>query len=302
MRCILAAIGVVTLVLALLLAVARADPFTGAARAGEAEAFQAPGLLQQAGAVFVAVQRDVNRALSRQLAAVKQGQSYLPLLLGMLIAFGYGAFHAAGPGHGKTVIVSYFLSRDARFARGLWMGGQIALFHVLSAIVIVAALQFVLQRTLSTPVDQLQILRVCSYGGILVVGLVMLAASLRRLWGGATHGGHVYACGHGASPTQGGLLSFSVGLIPCSGAVLVLLYALANDVLVGGILMALSIAAGMAVTLAAIGAGAIYARRQTVGRPDRESGRVRRVLSAMLGLLGPLLISALGAILLAGSL
>jgi ABC-type nickel/cobalt efflux system permease component RcnA len=295
------------LALVLHLSAARADPFTGGTAAtSDTQAQQVPGFLQQIGAVFISVQRDVNRALSRQLAAIKRGQSHLPLLFGMLIAFGYGAFHAAGPGHGKTVVLSYFLSRDAHFGRGVWMGGQIALFHVVSAIVIVSALHFVLQRTLSTPVDQLQILKVVSYGGILAVGLVMLVASVRRLLGHAHEGHehhHHHGCSHGASLAQGGLLSLAVGLIPCSGAVLVLLYALANDIVFSGVLMTLSIAAGMAVTLALIGFGAIYARRRAVSRQsERPPGRLQRVLSTSLGILGPLLISALGAVLFVGAL
>lgn len=94
----------------------------------------------------------------------------------------------------------------------------------------------------------------------------------------------------------------AVGLIPCSGAVLVLLYALANDIILTGVLMALSIAAGMAVTLAAIGTVAIYARRTAIQRSAIRAGRLRGIVGAGLSVLGPVLISGLGAILLAGAL
>jgi len=156
LRRALAALGCGILVCTVLLSVARADPLTGATGSSsppEGEARLVPHVFQQVGAAFVGLQRDINRALARQLAAVKQGTSYLPLLVGMLIGFGYGAFRAAGPAMARQ---SWFPT-SCRAMHGscatFWMGGQIAILHVLSAIIIVSALHFVLERTLSTPVD-----------------------------------------------------------------------------------------------------------------------------------------------------
>lgn len=55
------------------------------------------------------------------MRAIKQGESALPLLVGLLLAFGYGVVHALGPGHGKLVVATYFLSHDAQIGRGLVM-------------------------------------------------------------------------------------------------------------------------------------------------------------------------------------
>ena len=52
----------------------------------------------------------------------------------LAFAFLYGVLHTLGPGHGKVVVVSYFVSRDARLWRGVLMGVQIAVTHVLSAV------------------------------------------------------------------------------------------------------------------------------------------------------------------------
>ena len=60
---------------------------------------------------------------------------------GLVIAFLYGIFHALGPGHGKTVIVGYFLGRGGSIRRGVAMAGWIALSHVVGAVTVVVGLK-----------------------------------------------------------------------------------------------------------------------------------------------------------------
>jgi ABC-type nickel/cobalt efflux system permease component RcnA len=279
----------------------------------------APSLLTRAGRTFVKLQRDVNRAINSQLVAIRRGEEPLALWLGVGIAFLYGVAHALGPGHGKAVVASYFLSREATVLRGAVMGGQIAFAHVISAIVIVTAVHLLLQQSFATPVEEMRALRLASYGIITVIGLAMLIGEARRLRraGEPAHGhdhdhdhdhGHdqagCAACGHthGHSHGQGGLLSLAVGLVPCSGAVLILVYALANGIIVAGVLMTLAIAVGMGLTLAALGIASVYVRRGAIRVSGRAPGGGNRVLRHALALGGPLFITGLGAALFVGSL
>ena len=62
---------------------------------------------------------------------------------------------------------------------------------------------------------------------------------------------------------SGNWLSVAVGAVPCSGALLVLLYGLGNDVLWPSLLMVLSISLGMAITLSGIGVMAIWSQNRT---------------------------------------
>lgn len=316
-----AACGVACLALCALLAALVAEPgpaaaqaqLTGAADQDQPEAAGAPGLWQRAAAAFLAVQSTVNRTINNRLVHIKREHSLAALLAGLAIAFAYGVFHALGPGHGKAVLLSYFVSREARIARGVWMGAQIATFHVASAIVIVVAVHLILRQAFARPVDELGFLKVASYGAIMAIGIAMLVGVLRGRRAAPAHDhdhGHDHgeACHHhhdlGAAWRSGGLLSLAVGLIPCSGAVLILVYCLANGLLLSGILMALSIALGMAITLALIGILAIYARQGAIavaGRPGRP-GRRRAALPTALALAGPGFITLFGAVMLLGSL
>jgi len=149
--------------------------------------------------------------------------------------------------------------------------------------------------TLSEPVDQLQSLKLFSYGTIAVVGAVMLARALRGVRRAeAVSDGHAHDCHHHQRGARD-LLSVAVGLIPCSGAVLVLIYALANGLLVGGLVMTACIAIGMAITLSAIGMAAIWIRARAIGRGREDVPERRRVMRTVLDIAGPLLITLFGA-------
>ena len=278
--------------------------------ASDVTAAAEPSWLTRAGREFVKLQRDVNRAITRQLTAIRRGEEPLALWLGLGVAFLDGVAHALGPGHGKAVVASYFLSREATVLRGALMGGQIALAHVISAIVIVTAVHLLLQASFATPVEETRALKLASYAVIAAIGLAMLTGELRRLRMPAHdhgHGRHDHAhagcaaCGHGHSHGSGGLLSLAIGLVPCSGAVLILVYALANGIVVAGVLMTLAIAVGMGLTLAALGIASVYVRRGALRTASHAPGAGRRRFGQMLALGGPLFITGLGVALLIAS-
>ena len=93
------------------------------------------------------------------------------------------------------------------------------------------------------------------------------------------------------------LLAVAAGFLPCSGAILILVFAFTNGIFATGLLLTLFIALGMAITLALLGIGSVLAHRQIAGR---LAGGVR--LQALLGLLGPILVIAVGVLLLSGAL
>ncbi|MFO1068589.1 MAG: hypothetical protein U1E14_08705 [Geminicoccaceae bacterium] len=256
-----------------------------------------PGLISRAFDAVIGFQREANRTIAQQMRAIRDGQTTAPLLLGLLLAFAYGVVHAAGPGHGKLVVTTYFLSRDARILRGLLMGVQIAVVHVLSAIVVVLFADFLLRRGFGGAPSEIPAVRIVSYGAILVIGLAMLWRALRRGAHAHDHGHHHHghACGCGARHDESGLLSFAVGLVPCTGSVLILLYAMANGIMGTGLLLVGAIALGMAVTMGGLGLAAVFARQRLAGRLEGGSGRVALAID----LAGASLIVLLGAGLLA---
>jgi nickel/cobalt exporter len=311
------AVRLVTLALGVfcLGAAAGADPFTGrgaeASNAASAPAEHASGPVAAVGRALLVFNREANRLISQHLREIREGDALWPLLVGVALAFTYGVVHALGPGHGKFVVVSYFLSREAQIGRGLLMGLQIAVFHVISAIVVVVLADFVLRRALGGAPGEVPGVRLASYGLIALIGAVMLVQAIRRAHRrhsgievedaccGHTHGrNEAYEAG---VRTQQGLLSLGVGLVPCTGAVLILLYALANDILFAGVMLVIAIAAGMAITMGGLGVLSVLARQTVAVRMARaDGGRGRLTMAADFG--GPIAIVTVGTLLFLASL
>ena len=65
---------------------------------------------------------------------------------------------------------------------------------------------------------------------------------------------------------------------PCSGAVIILVFSLANGILLSGLIMTGFIALGMAITLAAIAMTTAFARGRIVGLGDKDGPPARQRL------------------------
>jgi nickel/cobalt transporter (NicO) family protein len=313
------------LVLGLGLTEAPANPFTGKPGAPEshpltgdpppgpreqpAQVERAWGPVAVVGRALLTFQREANRLIATHMRAIRDGETSLPLLIGAGLAFLYGVVHALGPGHGKLVVISYFLSREAQIGRGLLMGLQIAVFHVISAMIVVALADLLLRKALGGPPAEAAGVRLASYGLIALIGMAMTGQALRRSYlrrqgvavrdacCGHEHDrtGHDRAHGGEGRRVEQGALSLGVGLVPCTGAVLILLYAMANDILLAGMMLAAAIAAGMAITMGALGVLSIVARNAVAARVKGAGNGNGRALAVVGDYGGALLITLIGA-------
>ncbi|MSP87563.1 MAG: hypothetical protein EXQ92_01940 [Alphaproteobacteria bacterium] len=264
-----------------------------------------PTSYQRAKILFKRVQSNVHRTMNNTLAEIKDERSAGALYVGIVFAFLYGAFHAAGPGHGKAVVISYFLARHARVLRGFLMGAQISAFHVLSAIAIIVIAHFVLTGVYGTQLAEAREIKYASYGLIVAIGAFMLLQKLTG-WFSHDHDHHHHHDDevedhlhlhkhHGRAQTS--LLSLVVGLVPCSGSILILVYALANGILLQGLIMTAFIALGMTVTMAMLGMVAIVARDRVLTLMDGNTTTYKAARHT-LEIAGPLVIVAVGTVLL----
>jgi ABC-type nickel/cobalt efflux system permease component RcnA len=219
----------------------------------------------------------------------------------MAMAFLYGVFHALGPGHGKFVVASYFLSREARIWRGFLMGVQIALTHVVSAVALLWLADISLRHVLGGSAADFKLLKLFSYAATGAVGVLLLVRAARGMEPIQEH--------HRPRGTDQGrrggwiqaLASVGVGLIPCTGALLVMLYAVANEMVATGMMLILAIAAGMAVTMSGLGVLTILARHTVLGwaeSRERRPSRTRWILQ--IG--GAVVLTVFSSLLLIGTL
>src|SRR5436190_20478820 len=64
-------------------------------------------------------QQEFYGSMSGALRSIRTGGATTAAWTLMLLSFGYGVFHAAGPGHGKTVISAWLLATEHELKRGV---------------------------------------------------------------------------------------------------------------------------------------------------------------------------------------
>ena len=259
-----------------------------------------------------AYQRQIQHQLTTSLQDVGSGSGSAALWILLSLCFSYGVVHTLGPGHGKAVIVAYFLdgTEPRRWIEGIFAGAWIAITHTLSALLLATGLKLMSVAGLFGALAHARLVEIASYLLILAVGVWRLRAGLRGEAAACHHDhgghGHDHLHHHGAHPhhhhrhapladgppaatsvgflhrRSGLMLLSAAGAAPCAGALILVLLSLALDVLWAGIVGVIAIAAGMALALAAIGMASMLAHRLIVGE-DRSAafGRAIAVASSL---------------------
>ncbi len=200
------------------------------------------------------------------------------------ISFIYGVVHAAGPGHGKAVIAAYVLASRSALKRGIAMAMAAALLQALVAIALVGVFSIMLNATAASLSSMAGQIERISFAAVALVGTWLLwrkAGRLAGLTGSQTmqdsqdhhhHHNHHHdencGCGHSHAPVvpqEAGLRDMAMavvaaGIRPCSGAILVLVFALAQGLFGVGIAAALVMALGTALTTSALACLSVLAR------------------------------------------
>jgi nickel/cobalt exporter len=326
--------GVLLLAGAVEAALAQSGPF-GVPR-GQSAPAQSSGLIGW----ILLKQAEFYKQFSGLIRAAKTDGSAAWSLFGL--AFLYGVFHAAGPGHGKAVISSYMIANDETWRRGIVLSFASAFLQALVAVVFVGIAAVILNATAATMKTAIDWIEIVSYALIVVIGLRLvwvkgraLIAEARRLHSPKTvgaaatplhlrhdghdhghahhahaqhdhaHHGHAHhdhahhnhahhtddhdhsQCGHdhhahghcddasawghahapepeelaGPGGWQRGLSAVvAVGLRPCSGAILVLVFALAQGLFWAGVVSTFLMGLGTAITVAVIATIAVSAK------------------------------------------
>jgi nickel/cobalt exporter len=334
---------------------------------GQAPAAPAGGVF---GWIF-AKQAEFYRQFSGLIRAAKADGSAAWSLFGL--AFLYGIFHAAGPGHGKAVISSYLVANEETWRRGVVLSFASALLQALVAVALVGIAAALLNATAATMNSAVNVIETVSYGLIILIGLRLLWVKGRgfiKAWqalnrpapvGAAVtpadhdhaghaqhdhhdhghhhhhdhyhhagdhahdhshtdhaHDGHAHcdhddhasAWGHAHAPEPNELAGpggwrrglsaiVAVGARPCSGAIIVLVFALAQGLFWAGVVATFVMGVGTAITVAAIATIAVGAKAWAARFAETRSGYgMLAMRSIEVG--AAVVIIAFGSLLLAG--
>ena len=218
-------------------------------------------------------QRDVNQQMSALLQAVAENPTQAGGAL-LLFSFVYGVLHALGPGHGKVVITTWLATHPSKLKSSIGLTLAASLLQGLVAI----GLVIVVLTLLRLPARQLHLssfwLEKGSYALVGVLGLLLCWRALKKLrlllrkpkfTAFTPH--HVHdqhcGCGHQHMPDPKQLerdedwrarlmIILSMGMRPCSGAIMVLLFSKVIGVFGWGVASALAMAAGTSLTISSL--------------------------------------------------
>ena len=213
------------------------------------------------------------------------------MLVALVLAFGFGALHALGPGHGKTLMAAYLVGAGGRARHAIAVGGSVAVMHTAS----VLALGFAVLTVTEVFAPE----RVYPWLG-LVSGLIALALGASLLmarlgsWGGRRVGPEHHAAGTAGHehvhlvPAPAEVLSrrsltalaVAGGLLPSPTALVVLLAAVALHRIAYGLALIGVFSLGLATSLVVVGLVALRARDAVAGRMSGRTARLVPVLSA----------------------
>jgi ABC-type nickel/cobalt efflux system permease component RcnA len=234
----------------------------------------------------ISQQATFHRELVSLVRSISKGGS--PVLLWGLIStsFFYGVFHAAGPGHGKAVISAYMLASKAPLRRGIGLAFLCAGVQALMAVLVIV----VLSQVFSLAGKAMQISRffeVASFAAVGLIGVWILVRLLRGQSGCGHdhseeshsqdhleehHHGHTHkhshdhaCCAHHTDEAKTARRSIwamvaAVGIRPCTGAILVLLFSLSTGIFVWGLVATFAMALGTAITVAALAGVSVFVR------------------------------------------
>lgn len=261
-------------------------------------------------------QQEFYGAISGSLRRIKSSSTATAAWTLMFLSFGYGIFHAAGPGHGKTVVSAWLLATENELKRGILIAFLSSIIQALTAILLVSGLLLLVGSAASAARDMAGVLESASYAMIAAMGLYLVWTALRPHTEHSAHHHHHHVhdehCGHAHTPeanqvrgdwsvTKALSLSFAVGIRPCTGAILVLVFANALGIYWAGVISTLVMAVGTFLTVSVIAAIAVYSKKLALKFAARDANWLNWIAFG-LRLGGGVGIVAFGTLLFFGSL
>ena len=248
-------------------------------------------------------QHQLKEKMAVLVRQAKATGSLQPLMLLLAAAFAYGVIHAAGPGHGKAIALSYVLSQRPRWFQGLLFGNFLALFHGASGIIFVLVVRLILNQGIARNLENVtHTSQIISFSLVTCLGLWVLVksmAKLRKIRQGESDPNLSETRGRPyASPI---LTAFVIGSIPCPAVVMVMLFALSMDLIGLGLILGMAISVGMALTLSMVVLMAVSGRAVSVSLASKHGHLVANI-ECYIEIIAGLALATLGLLFLGANL
>ena len=201
--------------------------------------------------IFLGILRNMDNIINETIRNLITNFKFSTLIMLALISFIYGILHSIGPGHGKTLVASFFLKEKHPLQKSLLLASIVSVIHTGSAVVLSFLLCFIL-----TGIKGMFRIKMQSHfmavSGILitVIGIFFLFLKIlqKEETKTSTKNKNLF------------LIGFSAGIVPCPVALMIMLLAISRNITIIGLVSVISISIGMFFLLTIIGLISIKSR------------------------------------------
>lgn len=220
-------------------------------------------------------QKVLREKLTAAISAMKSGD-WDAIWKFLAICLVYGMLHALGPGHGKSIVVGYFIARRGRWRQGVALGAGITVTHTMSAVLLLLILYAIFKATVFMAFETGRIgIERASYALIMLTGVLLVVLGIKDF---ITQRKQAKIAAEGGAVARDGAVAESklppiarwreilgvaavTGIVPCPAVALIVLFCLLNSMVALSLLGALVICIGMTITNVAFGIVAVAFRK-----------------------------------------
>ena len=223
--------------------------------------------------IIAEAQKVLREKLTAAISAMKSGD-WNAIWKFLAICLLYGMLHALGPGHGKSIVVGYFIARRGRWRQGVALGAGITVTHTMSAVLLLLILYAIFKATVFNAFETGRIgIENASYVLVMLTGILLVVLGIkdfvtqRKQAKIAVQEGTVAKLDSEKAlpPTARWREIIGVaavtGIVPCPAVALIVLFCLLNSMVALSLLGALVICVGMTITNVAFGIAAVAFRK-----------------------------------------
>ena len=207
-------------------------------------------------------QKTLREKITAAISSMKSGD-WGAIWKFLAICLIYGMLHALGPGHGKSIVVGYFIARRGRWRQGVALGAGITVVHTLSAVLLLLILYAIFKVTVFPAFETGRMgVEKASYILIMITGLLLVVLAIRDLLKRKKiESGHSEIMPPTAKWREIIGVAAITGIVPCPAVALIVLFCLLNSMVALSLLGALVICIGMTITNVAFGIAAVAFRK-----------------------------------------
>jgi len=210
------------------------------------------------------------------------------LFLFIFFSFLYGVVHALGPGHGKSIVSSYFIARPGSYSLGILMALVLSITHAISGAVFVLVMKIIFTSPVmfstSMPVERV------SYALLILIGCFLFIHALIEI-----RKKDVETAPANYSIKELLFVAFTTGMIPCPGAAIILTFTLSMNIVFVGLIALLAMGIGMGLTTSMFAFIAIFSRN-TITKMNTTSQWRYQFFHCILTIVGAIAITIFGLI------